>query len=81
MKVTTDTNNHNSRKTKHILRNNFNICYHFGLKPNEILGIGMPGTIMINYTKYINKSYCPWLLLYHCFIWENWTRYATFSDH
>ena len=42
-KVTTDTNNHNSCMTKHILPYNFNICYGIYLKITGINGLSMPG--------------------------------------
>ena len=48
IKVTTDTNNHDSSMTKHILPSNFHICYRIYLKLTEINGIGMPETIMVH---------------------------------
>ena len=41
VKVTTDTNSHNSCITTHILPYNFIICYGNYLKLTDVIGIGM----------------------------------------
>ena len=53
IKVTADTNNHNSCMTEHILPYNFNICYRIYLKVTEINGPGMPDAIIMHYTLHI----------------------------
>ena len=48
VKLTTDTDNHNSYITKLILPYNYNICYRIYLKLTEINGIGMPNVNIIH---------------------------------
>ena len=56
IKVTTDTNNHNSCRTKHSFPNNFNICNCIYLKPSGKNTLDMPDEIIMHLTIYIDKK-------------------------
>ena len=62
--VTTDTNNHISCMTKHILPYNSNICYSIYLKLTDINGLGMPGTNKVHWTIYkIRQELLPLFII------------------
>ena len=48
IKVTTETNNHNSCMTKPILSYNFNICYRIYPKLSGINGLGLPDALIMH---------------------------------
>ena len=63
-KVFTDTNNHNSCMTKHILPYNFNICYCIYLKLTDVSGIGMTGANMHNTILNYQQELLPLFYLF-----------------
>ena len=80
VKVTTDTNNHNSCMTTHILPYNFNICYGIYLKLTDVSGIGMQdANIMYQTFDKFQQELLTLLLFYHCFVWENCSKVSKSS--